>query len=45
MPREFSAAESQALSPTAVSLALVTFACAGKPANFNEVSKQAVGQH
>ena len=45
MSGEFSAAESRALSLTVVSLALVALACAGKPANFNQVSKQTVDQH
>ena len=45
MSGEFSAAESRALSLAVVSLALVALACAGKPANFNQVSKQTVDQH
>ena len=44
MSGEFSAAEPRELSLTAVSLVLVTFACSGEPANFNQVSKQTVDQ-
>ena len=37
-------AEPQELSLSAVSPALVTFACSGEPANFNQISKQTVDQ-